>query len=141
MILNPRLTRLRREVCARRHYSLPPPSPTSIITSATRWADTTVRASQLSDAEVDAAAGDLVYVYYEHGPTPQTQHQDFKQQGVERLTSHMCEIARGHVEKEPSQPDSQTTSQPLHTTHIGLSAKSECNCQLATFQPTALIAA
>uniref|UniRef100_A0A0X3Q641 Uncharacterized protein n=1 Tax=Schistocephalus solidus TaxID=70667 RepID=A0A0X3Q641_SCHSO len=66
---------------------------------------------------------------------PKHKHQDFTQQGVERLTSHMCEIARGHVKKEPSQPDSQTTSQPLHTTHIGLTARSECNCQLATFQP------
>ncbi|VDL91950.1 unnamed protein product [Schistocephalus solidus] len=44
---------------------------------------------------------------------------------------------RGHVKKEPSQPDSQTTS---HTTPIGLTARTEGNCQLATFQLTALIA-
>ncbi|VDL98014.1 unnamed protein product [Schistocephalus solidus] len=50
------------------------------------------------------------------------------------------ECHKGHIKKEPSQPDSQTTSQPLHTTHIGLTARSECNCQFATFKPEALIA-
>ncbi|VDL96599.1 unnamed protein product [Schistocephalus solidus] len=54
---------------------------------------------------------------------PKHKHKDFTQQGVERLTSRMREIARGHVTKEPSQPDSQTTSQPLYTTHIGLTAR------------------
>ncbi|VDL90163.1 unnamed protein product [Schistocephalus solidus] len=95
---------------------------------------TTVRAGHLSDAEVGAAAGDLAYVYYVHDLAPKHEHQDFTQQGVERLISHMCQIARGHVKKEPSQPDSQTTSQTLRTTHIGLTVRSECNCQLATFQ-------
>ncbi|VDL87017.1 unnamed protein product [Schistocephalus solidus] len=69
---------------------------------------------------------------------PKHNHKDNTQQDVERLTSHMCEIARGRFKKEPSQPDTQTTIQPLHTTHIGLTARSECNCQLATFQPTVL---
>ncbi|VDM00047.1 unnamed protein product [Schistocephalus solidus] len=46
--------------------------------------------------------------------------QDFTQQGVERSTSHMCELARGRVTMESSKPDSQTTGQPSHTTHIGL---------------------
>ncbi|VDL90255.1 unnamed protein product [Schistocephalus solidus] len=72
--------------------------------------ESTVQAGQLSDAEVGAAAGDLVYVYYVHDLDPKHEHQDFTQQGVERLTSHMCEIVRGHVKKEQSQPDSQTTS-------------------------------
>ncbi|VDL91150.1 unnamed protein product [Schistocephalus solidus] len=71
---------------------------------------------------------------------PKHKHQDFTQQGLEQLTSHMCDRARGHVKKEPSQPDSQTTSQPLHTKHVELTVRSECNCQLATFQPTVLIA-
>ncbi|VDL93284.1 unnamed protein product [Schistocephalus solidus] len=91
--------------------------------------NTTVRAGQLSDAEVHAAADDLAYVYYVHYLASQTQ------QEVERLTFHMCEIARGHVKKEPSQPDSQTTSQPLHTAHIGVTVRSEYNFQMATFQP------
>ncbi|VDL89536.1 unnamed protein product [Schistocephalus solidus] len=52
----------------------------------------------------------------------------------------MREIAVGHVKKELSQADSQNTSQPLQTTQIGLTAMSDCNCQLATFQPTVLIA-
>ncbi|VDL89697.1 unnamed protein product [Schistocephalus solidus] len=30
------------------------------------------------------------------------------------------ECHNGHIKKEPLQPDSQTTSQPLQTTHIGL---------------------
>ncbi|VDM03914.1 unnamed protein product [Schistocephalus solidus] len=102
--------------------------------------DTTVRAGQLCDAKVGAAADDIVYAYYVHDLVPQTQTPGFHLTGVERLTAHICEIARGHVKKEPSQPDSQTTSQPLHTTHIGLTARSGCNCQFATFQPTALIA-
>ncbi|VDL98510.1 unnamed protein product [Schistocephalus solidus] len=70
----------------------------------------------MSDAEVGAAAGDLVYAYYVHDLPPKHKHQDFTQQGVERLISPMFEIGRGHVKKEPSKPDSQTTSQPLHTT-------------------------
>ncbi|VDL95954.1 unnamed protein product [Schistocephalus solidus] len=101
--------------------------------------ETTARAGQFFDAKVGAAAGSLVYAYFAHALPPKHKHQDFTQQGVERLKSHMCEIARGHVKKEPSQPDSQTTSQLLYTTHIGLTARSEFSCQFATFQPTALI--
>ncbi|VDL88915.1 unnamed protein product [Schistocephalus solidus] len=97
-------------------------------------------AGQLSDAEVVTAADELIYAYYVHDLAPKQQHQNFTQQGVERLTFHVCEIVRGHVKKEPSQPDSQTTSQPLHTTHIGLTTRSELSRQLATFQATALIA-
>ncbi|VDL88879.1 unnamed protein product [Schistocephalus solidus] len=85
--------------------------------------NTTVRTSKLFDAEVGAAAGDLVNVYYVYDLAPKHQHQDFAQQGVERLASHICEIARDHVNKEPSQPDSQTTSQPIHTRHIGLTVR------------------
>ncbi|VDL85964.1 unnamed protein product [Schistocephalus solidus] len=48
---------------------------------------------------------------------PKHKHQDFTQQGVERLTSHMREIARGHVKKEPWQLDSHFAGQPLHTKH------------------------
>ncbi|VDM00654.1 unnamed protein product [Schistocephalus solidus] len=86
---------------------------------------TTVRSGQLSDAEVGAAAADLVYVSTYTTCPHKNKHQDFTQQRVERLTSQMCDIAGGHVKKELSQPDSQTTSQPLHTTHIGLTARSE----------------
>uniref|UniRef100_A0A183SHG6 Peptidylprolyl isomerase n=1 Tax=Schistocephalus solidus TaxID=70667 RepID=A0A183SHG6_SCHSO len=64
----------------------------------------------LSNAEVGAAAGDLVYVYYVRDLAPKPEYQDVKQQEVERLTSHMCEIARGHFKKEQSQPDAQTAS-------------------------------
>ncbi|VDL91486.1 unnamed protein product [Schistocephalus solidus] len=53
---------------------------------------TTVRASQFSDAEVGAATGGLVYVYYVHDLTPKHKHQDFTHQGVEQ---------RSHMEKEP----------------------------------------
>ncbi|VDL89241.1 unnamed protein product [Schistocephalus solidus] len=101
---------------------------------------TTVRAGQSSDAEVGAAAGDIIYAYHVHDRAPKHKHQDFTQQGVEWLASHIFEIARGHIEKEPSQPDSQTTSWPLHTTHVGLTARSECNFRLATFQAMAFIA-
>ncbi|VDL99161.1 unnamed protein product [Schistocephalus solidus] len=76
---------------------------------------TTVRAGQLYDEELDAATGDLIYVYYVHYLAPQTQHQDFTQKMVKYLTSYMYEITRGHFKKEPSQPDSQITSQPLLT--------------------------
>uniref|UniRef100_A0A183TL67 TetR family transcriptional regulator n=1 Tax=Schistocephalus solidus TaxID=70667 RepID=A0A183TL67_SCHSO len=60
----------------------------------------------LSDAEVGAAAGDLIYAYYLRYLVPKHKQQDFTQQGVERLTAHMREIARGRAKKEPSQPDS-----------------------------------
>ncbi|VDL95084.1 unnamed protein product [Schistocephalus solidus] len=42
--------------------------------SMLRWSSTTARAGQLSDAEVGAAAGDLVYVYYVHDLAPQHRH-------------------------------------------------------------------
>uniref|UniRef100_A0A183SCZ4 DUF4704 domain-containing protein n=1 Tax=Schistocephalus solidus TaxID=70667 RepID=A0A183SCZ4_SCHSO len=93
---------------------------------------TTVRAGQLSDAEVGEAPGDLLYVYYVHDLAPKHKHLDFTQKGVEWLTSCMCEIARGHVKKKPSQPDSQSTSQTLYTTHIGLTAS--LNQILSTLQ-------
>ncbi|VDL81476.1 unnamed protein product [Schistocephalus solidus] len=100
---------------------------------------TNVLVGQSSDAEMGAAASDLFYAYYVHELPHKHKHQVFTQHGVELPKSHMCEIARFHVMKEPSQLNSQTTSQPLHTTHIGLTAWSEWNCSLATFQPTPLI--
>ncbi|VDL89924.1 unnamed protein product [Schistocephalus solidus] len=78
---------------------------------------TTIRAGRLSDAGVGEAAGDIVYAYYVHDLPHKHKHQDFTQQRVERLAYHMCGSARGHVKKELSQPGSQTTSQPLNTTH------------------------
>ncbi|VDL88614.1 unnamed protein product [Schistocephalus solidus] len=73
-------------------------------------------AGQLSDAEFGAAAGDIEYTYYLHDLVPQTQAPGFN-------TTH--EIAGGPIKKEPLQPDSQSTNQPLHTTHIELTAGSE----------------
>ncbi|VDL99117.1 unnamed protein product [Schistocephalus solidus] len=108
-------------------------SSISILSQIFYLAVTTVRAGQLSDAEVGAAAGDFVYVYHVHDLDPQTQHQDFTQQKVERLTYHMCEIARGHVKKEPSQPDSQNISQPHHTTHIDLTSQEDRRREMAQF--------
>ncbi|VDL96412.1 unnamed protein product [Schistocephalus solidus] len=77
---------------------------------------TAVRAGQWSDAEVRAATGDLVYVYYVLDLAPQTQAPGFHTTEVERLISHMYEIARGHVKKKPSQPDHHQSATP-HNTH------------------------
>ncbi|VDL97714.1 unnamed protein product [Schistocephalus solidus] len=51
----------------------------------------TVRAGQLSDAQVGAAAGDLVYAYCVHNLAPKTQAPGFHTAEVERLKSHICE--------------------------------------------------
>ncbi|VDL96680.1 unnamed protein product [Schistocephalus solidus] len=51
----------------------------------------------MSDAEVGAAAGDLVYTYYVHELAPKHKHQDFTQQGVERPTAHVSFVIN-HVE-------------------------------------------
>ncbi|VDM05809.1 unnamed protein product [Schistocephalus solidus] len=49
------------------HYSSP-------VTPTTSTNTTTVRAAQLSDVEVSVAAGDLLYVYYEHNLSPKHKH-------------------------------------------------------------------
>ncbi|VDL93359.1 unnamed protein product [Schistocephalus solidus] len=43
--------------------------------------ETTVRSGQLSDAEMGAAAGDLVYLYYVHDLVPQTRTPEFHTTG------------------------------------------------------------
>ncbi|VDL91914.1 unnamed protein product [Schistocephalus solidus] len=60
---------------------------------------------------------------YSASPTLQRSLSASSFKEVKRLIPHMREIARRHVKKESSQPDSQTTSLPLHITHIGLTAR------------------
>ncbi|VDL98914.1 unnamed protein product [Schistocephalus solidus] len=60
--------------------SLLPPYEEETAAEQPSTLPTTLRAGQLSEAEVVAAAGDLSYVYYVHNLAPQTQHQDFTQQ-------------------------------------------------------------
>ncbi|VDL91099.1 unnamed protein product [Schistocephalus solidus] len=50
------------------------------------------------------------------------------------------ECHKGHIKKEPLQPDSQSASQPLYTKHIGLTTRSELSRHLSTFQATAFSA-
>ncbi|VDL91938.1 unnamed protein product [Schistocephalus solidus] len=63
----------------------------------------------------------LIYLFYPStGTTYLTwlsrhKHQDFTQQGIERLTSHVCESGEGFVKKEPVQLYSHATSRPLRT--------------------------
>ncbi|VDL99474.1 unnamed protein product [Schistocephalus solidus] len=92
---------------SRRPHSLPHPHK-----------QRTVRADQLSDAGVGAAAADLIYAYYVRDLVIKHKHQELAQQRVERLTSHMREISTGDIKKESSQPNFQSTSQSLDTTHI-----------------------
>uniref|UniRef100_A0A183SWJ4 VLIG-type G domain-containing protein n=1 Tax=Schistocephalus solidus TaxID=70667 RepID=A0A183SWJ4_SCHSO len=57
----------------------------------------------LSDAEVGAAAGDLVYVYYVHNLAPKHKHQDFTQQIV-----YIEEHAELSTSLSPQPPPSDT---------------------------------
>ncbi|VDL94635.1 unnamed protein product [Schistocephalus solidus] len=50
------------------------------------------------------------------------------------------EYHKGHIKKEPLQPDSQSASQLLQTKHTGLTKLSDFSYQLATFQATAFSA-
>uniref|UniRef100_A0A183SPE9 RBPJ-interacting and tubulin-associated protein n=1 Tax=Schistocephalus solidus TaxID=70667 RepID=A0A183SPE9_SCHSO len=57
------------------------------------------------------------------------------------LGSNGVGVPKGHIKKEPLQPDTQSASKPLHTKHtIGLTTRSELYRQLATFQATAFSA-